>query len=100
MNIVPILKAAISHGASDVHLVTGNPPMMRINGELMSLPGAPELDAKTSTMMIYELLTDVQKAHFEKEWSVDATFGIENVRFRLNVSLQRLGMEAVFRILH
>lgn len=100
MDVIPLLREAIRTGASDLHIVADTPVMIRINGEVTPMQSIQVLDNETVAAMIFRLLTEPQRARFEKDWSVDCTFSLENVRFRLNVALQRQGLEAVFRVLH
>ena len=44
--LTEFLKAAVSSGASDLHLVVGKPPLARVNGLMQPMPGAPALGAK------------------------------------------------------
>jgi twitching motility protein PilT len=100
MEIVEILKAAVQNKASDVHLVIGQPPMLRIDGELQTVPGCPALGAEESMRMIYSMLSDNQRARFEQNWELDFSITVTGIsRFRGNVLLDKKGMEAVFRVI-
>jgi twitching motility protein PilT len=99
LSIVPVLQEVMRLGASDLHVVAGNPVMMRLKGELIPVPGMPILDNSTCSMMLLQLLNDDQKALFQKELTLNMTFGTDDVRYRMNLTLQRKGMEGVFRIL-
>ena len=100
MELVEILQAAVQAGASDIHLVIGKPPMMRLNGEIAEIPGFTVLSADESKRLIYSILYDEQKAKFEENWELDCSFAISAVaRFRVNVLLQKNGVEAVMRVI-
>lgn len=96
-HIPAILQLALARGATDIHMVADYPIMIRVNGEILPLAGSQVYDQDTITRMVNALLTDAQRQLFEKEWSVDFMFTLEEARFRVNLTLQRHGIEAVFR---
>ena len=98
MDVVELLQLAIERGASDLHLAVGAPPVVRIHGELVRTD-RPQLTREDSKRLVYSLLTDTQKAHFEREQELDFSIAIEGLgRFRVNVHYQRGSIEAAFRI--
>jgi len=100
MEIIDILKAAVQKGASDLHLVIGQPPMVRQDGELKAMTEFPALTAEESKRMIYTLLSDTQRVRFEQEMDLDFSLAVEGVsRFRANILVQKNGVEAVFRVI-
>jgi twitching motility protein PilT len=100
MEFVDVLRLAVKQGASDIHLVIGKPPMARVNGDILELPGFEVLTAEESKRMIYSILYDEQKQKFEEHLELDCSFAIANLaRFRVNVLMQRTGVEAVLRII-
>ncbi len=100
MELVEILKTAVQTGASDIHLVIGKPPMMRLNGEIGEIPGFAKLTADESKRLIYSILYEEQRAKFEENWELDCSFAITGfARFRVNVLLQKNGVEAVMRVI-
>ena len=100
MELVQILKAAVQAGASDVHLVIGKPPMMRLNGEIAEIPGGTPLTAEESKRLIYSILYEEQRTKFEENWELDCSFAITGfARFRVNVLVQKNGVEAVMRVI-
>jgi twitching motility protein PilT len=100
MEMIDILKAGVQKGASDLHLVIGQPPMIRLDGSLKPMTEFPVLTAEESRRMIYTLLSDEQRARFERDWELDFSVGVDQVsRFRANVLIQRNGVEAVLRII-
>ncbi len=100
MELIEILKTAVEKGASDIHLVIGKPPMMRVNGVIQELPAAPKITAEESKRLIYSVLYDEQRARFEANWELDCSFAIPQVaRFRVNVLVQKNGVEAVLRVI-
>ncbi len=100
MELVEILKAAVGSGASDIHLVIGKPPMMRADGHIQEIPGFPVLNADESKRLIYSILYEEQRARFEENWELDCSFAVTGfARFRVNVLVQKNGVEAVMRVI-
>ncbi|MFA6093801.1 MAG: type IV pilus twitching motility protein PilT [Elusimicrobiota bacterium] len=100
MELVEILKQAVGAGASDIHLVVGKPPMMRLNGEIQEVPGFAILSAEDSKKLTYSVLYEEQRARFEDQWELDCSFAVRGfARFRVNVFLQKNGVEAVMRVI-
>jgi twitching motility protein PilT len=100
MEMIDILKATVQKGGSDLHLVIGHPPILRMDGEMRPMTEFPVLSAEESKRMIYTLLSDPQRAMFEKDWELDFSIAVDNVsRFRANVLLQKNGVEAVLRVI-
>ena len=57
-DLVDILKATAQAGASDLHMVVGKPPMIRLQGRIIPLPGATPVTAEGCKQMVYSILTD------------------------------------------
>jgi twitching motility protein PilT len=100
MEIIDILKACVQKGASDLHFVIGQPPMIRLDGQLKSMTEFPNLSAEESRRLLYTLLSDVQKARFEQDWELDFSVSVDQVsRFRANLLLEKDGVEGVLRVI-
>ncbi len=83
--------------ASDLHLASGNQPMLRINGELQRVD-FPPLENDTLKAMLYEIAPDYKIKTFEETHDVDFGYEIEGLsRFRVNFFEQKYGIGAVFR---
>ena len=83
--------------ASDLHLSTGNPPILRVNGELHRVD-FPPLENDSLKTMIYEITPEYKIKIFEETGDVDFGYEIPNVsRFRANFFNQKNGVAAVFR---
>lgn len=94
-----LLKALLKHGASDLHLKAGRPPMYRINGKLVAAR-MPALEPEQLKQMIYGALNPKHKKIFEEQLQVDCSFIIEEFgRFRANVYMQRNTIAAVIRMI-
>ena len=92
-----LLKTMVDQDASDLHITTGVPPEFRIQGKMVKVKTDPLTSADTKEIC-YSVLTDVQKAEFEKNLDIDFSFGIKDVaRFRGNLFYQRGAVGAVFR---
>ncbi len=92
-----LLKTMIDNGASDLHITTGSPPRLRIDGNLVPLRTDPLTPVETK-QLCYSVLTDAQKHIFEEENELDLSFGVKGLaRFRANVYLQRGAVAAAFR---
>jgi twitching motility protein PilT len=92
-----LLKTMIDKGASDLHITTGSPPRLRIDGRLVPLRTEP-LTAVETKQLCYSVLTDAQKHVFEEENELDLSFGVKSLaRFRANVYQQRGAVAAAFR---
>lgn len=83
--------------ASDLHMSSGNPPILRINGELHRVD-FPPLESDQLKATLYEITPEYKIKHFEETGDVDFGYEIPNVsRFRANFFNQKYGVAAVFR---
>lgn len=88
-----------NQGASDLHLSSGSPPILRINGSMTPMEHR-ELTSQECQALIFEILTDKQKRDFVDNWELDCSYHLDGVgRFRVNVFMQRKGLASVFRII-
>ncbi|MHC1749924.1 MAG: type IV pilus twitching motility protein PilT [Cellulosilyticaceae bacterium] len=98
ININALLTMIKDMDASDLHITTGIPPMVRINGDLMPLPFQP-LGPKSAENLVKQLLTtESVKEKFNQYGEVDFSFALEKVgRYRANVFKQRGTLAAALR---
>jgi twitching motility protein PilT len=97
INLHQLLRAMIDKGASDMHITTGSPPLLRIDGAIVPLK-LPPLSSMETKQLCYSVLTEEQKIVFEKEKELDLSFGVKNLsRFRANIFLQRGAVSGAFR---
>jgi len=83
--------------ASDLHMSSGNPPILRINGELLRVD-YPPLESDPLKTMLYEIAPEHKVKQFEETGDVDFGYEIPNIsRFRVNFFNQKSGIAAVFR---
>ncbi|MCE3012115.1 MAG: type IV pilus twitching motility protein PilT [Proteobacteria bacterium] len=87
----------VESGASDLHLTVGTAPGMRISGDIVRVKvGA--LSPDDTKRLIYQILTEKQKAELEKNLELDFSFGVKGLaRFRANVFYSKNAVAAVFR---
>lgn len=91
------LELVIKQGGSDLHLVSGNPPRIRLHGEAFTVKYR-ELTSKETHELLDEIMAPGIKDLFEKEGGADFAYEIENLaRFRVNVFQHLGGVGAVFR---
>jgi twitching motility protein PilT len=96
-NLHQLLKAMVEKGASDLHITTGSPPQLRIDGDLVPLKTAPLTPVETK-QLCYSILTDAQKHKFEEDNELDLSFGVKGLsRFRSNIFMQRGAVAGAFR---
>jgi twitching motility protein PilT len=99
LDMIRLLKEVVDRKASDLHLVPGSPPRIRIAGELLPLAEYGTLTATDTKNLIYSVLTDAQKKRLEEELELDFSFGIKDLaRFRGNVYFQRQSLAGAFRL--
>jgi len=81
-----IMEAAFTEGASDIHIKTGNPPILRIDGELRRLADNDPLDDETVIEYLRYIASDTDVKKFEKVMELDSSYLYEDkARFRVNV---------------
>ena len=97
MDITELLTFGVASKASDLHLSSGLPPMLRVNGEIRRV-NLPPLEPNDVKAMVYDVMNDANRRLFEQNMEVDFAFEIPNVsRFRANVFMQSRGVGAAFR---
>lgn len=97
MGLQQLLKLMIEKNASDLHITTGSPPQLRVDGHLVSLD-ASSFTAADTKRLCYSILTDAQKYKFEEENELDLSFGVKSLsRFRANIFMQRGAVAAAIR---
>ena len=97
MDITQLLAFSTKNKASDLHLSAGLPPMIRVHGDVRRI-NVEALDHKQVHAMIYDIMNDAQRKHYEEFLEVDFSFEIEGLaRFRVNAFNQNRGAAAAFR---
>jgi twitching motility protein PilT len=97
MDITELLAFSAKQGASDLHLSSGLPPMIRVDGDVRRI-NLPPMDHKQVHELIYEIMNDKQRKDFEEFLETDFSFEVPGVaRFRVNAFNQNRGAAGVFR---
>jgi twitching motility protein PilT len=97
MEITDLLVATHKNKASDLHISTKNPPLMRVNGDMLPLD-MPSLSAEEVKRMIYSIMTDQQRSDYERDLELDFSISFaSDMRFRVNCYNTIYGAAAVFR---
>jgi twitching motility protein PilT len=92
-----LLKMMIEKNASDLHVTTGSPPRLRIDGKLVNMDH-PSLNPADTKALCYSVLTDAQKHKYEEDNELDLSFGVKGLsRFRANIFMQRGAVAGAFR---
>lgn len=90
MDMTEILVKSGEAGASDIHLVVGKPPMFRVHGNLLEMPGGERLMPNKVRELAASILNEAQEKAFDKNKELDFSFGISGVgRYRVNMHMQR-----------
>ena len=97
MDIAELLAYSVKNHSSDLHLSAGEPPMIRVDGDIRRI-NVPALDHKSVHALIYDIMDDKQRKDFEEFMETDFSFEIPGLaRFRVNAFNQHRGAGAVFR---
>jgi twitching motility protein PilT len=97
VNLHQLLKTMIEKGASDMHITTNTPPLLRIDGSIVPLK-LPALGPVETKQLCFTVLTEEQRAQFEKHNELDLSFGVKGLsRFRANIFMQRGNVAGAFR---
>jgi twitching motility protein PilT len=98
VNLRALLEEMIERDASDLHLVAGERPKIRVDGDITNASSEEVMTPKDTLSLAYSVLTENQKKRFETENELDFSFGIQNLaRFRGNVFKQRGCVSVVIR---
>jgi twitching motility protein PilT len=97
MDISELLAFVVKNKASDLHLSAGLPPMIRVHGDVRRI-NLPAMDHAEVHGMVYDIMNDAQRKHYEENLECDFSFAIPNLaRFRVNAFVQNRGAGAVMR---
>jgi twitching motility protein PilT len=98
LNLRSLLEEMIEKDASDLHIVAGERPKLRVDGDIVNSSAEAVLSPKDTLSIAYSVLTETQKKRFETENELDFSFGIQNLaRFRGNCFKQRGCVSLVIR---
>ncbi|MBI3728753.1 MAG: type IV pilus twitching motility protein PilT [Burkholderiales bacterium] len=97
MDISELLAFSVKNNASDLHLSSGLPPMIRVHGDVRRI-NLPPLEHKDVHELIYDIMNDSQRKIYEESLECDFSFSIPGLaRFRVNAFNQERGAAAVMR---
>jgi twitching motility protein PilT len=97
MDITELLTFIVKNKASDLHLSSGLPPMIRVHGDIRRI-NLPAMEHKDVHAMIYDIMNDGQRKVYEENLECDFSFAVPNLaRFRVNAFVQNRGAAAVMR---
>jgi twitching motility protein PilT len=100
LNVADLLVEMVNAGASDLHLTSGAPPMIRQRGELRRLGEHKVLTPPMLQRSLYAMLSQKQRERFENELELDFAYSVPGkARFRVNVYRQRESLGAAFRLI-
>lgn len=96
--LTDLLRLTVNKGGSDLHLVSGIEPCIRVNGDLVRQTEYPQMLPEDVEGMLFSFLNEEQKKSLIEEWELDFALSVpECARFRGNVIFQRGTLAAVFR---
>ncbi len=97
MEINELLKTIVEKNASDLHLSVGEPPIIRVDGDLVRLEGE-KFSNDTLKTMLEPVMSGKVAEEYKDRWEVDFSYEVEGVaRFRVNVYKTHKGISAAFR---
>ncbi|MCK8516647.1 type IV pilus twitching motility protein PilT [Methylonatrum kenyense] len=97
MDIADLLAFSVKNNASDLHLSSGLPPMIRVDGDVRRI-NLPAMEHKQVHALIYDIMNDKQRRDYEEFLEHDFSFELPGLaRFRVNAFNQNRGAGAVFR---
>ncbi len=100
MHINDLLKVAIDQGASDLHLKVGSHPVIRVDGQLRSLPEQKRLMQEDTIAMAFSIMDAKQKEKFKTNLDLDIAYSVPGLgRFRVNIFQQRGTVGIVCRVI-
>ena len=83
ISLSELLRKLSELGGSDLHITTGSPPQVRVDGHLRPLESYRVLTSADTKQLAYSVLTDAQKHRFEENLELDFSFGVKGLsRFR------------------
>ena len=98
MELLDLMRKALEKGASDVHLVAGMKPSMRLNGEILDME-EPVLSAEECKKLTYSVMKEDQMQRFEKKRELDFSLTYPDVRARANVFFDKGSVGSSFRLI-
>jgi twitching motility protein PilT len=99
-SIDDLLEQMVAHNASDLHVTTETPPVIRVRGEIQRLDSYDPLSSEDTQQLLYRILSSERQKHLEIKRQLDFSHSIPGLaRFRVNVYFQRESVAAAFRLI-
>ncbi|HTM63764.1 MAG TPA: PilT/PilU family type 4a pilus ATPase [Gammaproteobacteria bacterium] len=99
MDIKQLLDMAVKRHASDLHILPGKPPLLRIHGELIPIENFPTLTAEETEKLIFSTISEEQCQRFERDCVLDLAVSFSDLgHFRVSLLHQVHGISGVFRV--
>jgi len=100
MDLSEVLLVALNNRASDIHFKVGQPPLLRIDGELVPLKDYSALDSNEIAKTAYQIMSERQRERFLRDMEIDMGYGISGLgRFRVNIFQQRGTIAIALRVI-
>ena len=100
MDIKELFKFAAEKGASDLHLVVGLPPLLRIDGDLSYIEGEKVVEEKDMEKIVDTLASEDEKKRFFTSRELDIGYAIESFRYRINLHFEKNNIGLVARVIN
>jgi twitching motility protein PilT len=95
-----MFRTMVDMEASDLHLVVGAPPQLRVRGAMVSIEGYDALTPEDVREIVFGILTNEQRQRLEVQWEIDFSYAVPGLaRWRVNAFFQRGAVGAAFRII-
>ena len=100
LKIELLLEECVKQKASDLHLQTGQKPILRVDGRLRAIPNAPEINEQTMERLIFSTMDSEQQQILMKDKEYDYSFAFGSLgRFRVNAFQEKGALAAAFRLI-
>jgi twitching motility protein PilT len=100
LHIDDLLHMLVASEASDLHLRVGEPPVMRIHGDLKRVPNMPAMTDRDMYDLLYVMMNEDRKVRFEQNMELDMSYAVPGLaRFRVNIFRQQGHIGAVMRVI-
>ncbi|MCK4540495.1 type IV pilus twitching motility protein PilT [Candidatus Parcubacteria bacterium] len=100
MTIKELFIIAAKRKASDLHLVVGLPPALRVDGDLTYIEGRKAISAKEMEILVYSMLDSDKKDRFLAAKELDISYAVDNYRYRVNLHFEKGNMGVVARVIN
>lgn len=97
--LIELLHKLVDQGGSDLHLRVGEPPVIRIHGDLVRLTEYPVLTQKDTHDIVYSIMNPDRQKSFEERMELDMSYATDFARFRVNVFRQQGCIGSVMRVI-